>query len=325
MNIRTRQTGWILFVVGLVISIVGIVWVLFQALQGGQPWNPLLADNVVFGQSVPFLLGLGVLIGLAHAVLDEGVRVERRSDGYIRRFNTSTVLNHWVNAIGFLLALGTGAVQYLVGVLDVAAPLPLYVFYRLHYIGAALIILATSSFITHRLLTGDRRILPERGRIFHEIRGLVEELPRSLGVTLASIVGINLRRSPPPTKQFTFYERLVSFPIWAVLIGLILVTGLIKAIRYVYPVPGTVLFWASTLHVAGMILVGAKLLDHLRYVLAPSRWPLFVSMFTGWIPEQYAQEHHPAWYAELQEAHRQRVESPADEEPEPATAQAVDV
>ena len=57
-------------------------------------------------------------------------------------------------------------------------------------------------------------------------------------------------------------------------------TGVIKAMRYVYPIPGDVLYWISAVHVGAGVLLGLKLLDHLRYVLAPSRWPLMVSMAT---------------------------------------------
>jgi cytochrome b subunit of formate dehydrogenase len=131
---NNRQLGWIILGGGLILSITGAVWIVRQGLQGLQPWSPLLSDNVIFAKALPFILGLGILIGLAHALLEKGVDSERWQDGRIRRFNTATIVNHWVNAIGFLLALVTGSVQYLVGVLDVPPPWPLYSFYRLHYI-----------------------------------------------------------------------------------------------------------------------------------------------------------------------------------------------
>ena len=296
---KRKQIGWSVLAVGTIVSIIGAIWLLAQKFQGTQPWGPLLSDNVVFAKSMPFILGLGILAGAAHALLEEGMGLEQRMDGNIRRFSVVTILTHWINAIGFILALVTGSFQYLTGILDVAPPWPLYIFYRLHYIGASLVVFAVSSFVTHRFLIGDRRLLPEQGRVFHELRGLVDELPRFIGVPLAVIVGLNLRRRAPQTGQFAFYEKLVSFPIWGLLLALIIVTGLIKTIRYLYPLPGPVLFWASTLHVASMILLAAKLLDHLRFVLNPSRWPLLVSMFTGGVPEVYIKEHHPAWYKEL--------------------------
>jgi hypothetical protein len=73
----------------------------------------------------------------------------------------------------------------------------------------------------------------------------------------------------------------------------------IKAMRYVYPIPGDVLYWISAVHVGSGVLLGLKLLDHLRYVLARSRWPLMVSMATGWLPLGYVQRFHTAWYNRL--------------------------
>ena len=301
----SRQVGWIVLGGGIILSIIGAVWIVMQGTQGIQPWGPLLSDNVIFAKAMPFILGLGILVGLAHALLEGGPDSERQKDGQVRRFNTTTIVNHWVNAVGFLLALVTGSVQYLVGILDVPPPWPLYIFYRLHFIGASLVVFAVSSFVTHRVMVSDWQLLPKRGNLLHELRGLVDELPRFIGVPLAVIVGLNLRRRPPRTGQFTFYERLVSFPFWSLLLTFLIITGLIKSMRYLYPVSGAVVFWASAIHVASMILLAAKLLDHLRFVLSPSRWQLLVSMFTGRVSENYVKEHHPAWYEELNAAQNQ--------------------
>jgi hypothetical protein len=64
--------------------------------------------------------------------------------------------------------------------------------------------------------------------------------------------------------------------------------------RYVYPIPGDVLYWASAIHVGAMVLLAIKLLDHVRYVVAPSRWSLFVSMLTGWLPGASRPSSEPA-------------------------------
>ena len=106
------------------------------------------------------------------------------------------------------------------------------------------------------------------------LRGLAHELGKPLSTTMGYLLGLDLRRAPPATDQFTFYERTISFPIWVFALGLIIVTGVIKAMRYIYPIPGDILYWTSAVHVGAGVLLGLKLLDHLRYVLAPSRWPL---------------------------------------------------
>ena len=91
-------------------------------------------------------------------------------------------------------------------------------------------------------------------------------------------------------------------------------TGVLKAMRYVYPIPGDLLWWASTLHVASMVLLAAKTLDHLRYAFAPGRWSLLTSMVSGWMPARVIQARHPAWHERI-EAQQAQPESAPDATP----------
>lgn len=294
-----RLASWLAIGAGLALAVGGIGWSVAQAGSGLQPWDPELADNLIFAKSLPLIIGFGVLTGFARA-LAHSRRTEQRADGAIRRFHPATALNHWINALGFLLAMATGSIQYLKGVLDVSAPVPLFWIYRVHFVGASLMVYAAALFVTYRLMVGDHRLLPRRGQWIRHLRGLAHELPRPLGGFLAAGFGLDMRRPPPPADQFTYYEKVVSFPIWTVLLALILITGFLKAMRYLVPIPGEVLWWASALHVGAMVLLAAKFLDHLRYVLGPSRWPLLRSMVTTWIDEQYVRRWHPTWYQAIQ-------------------------
>jgi hypothetical protein len=208
----------------------------------------------------------------------------------------------WLHALaGISLAalIATGGWQYLKGLLDAETPVYMGTVYRIHYIAASVLIFVTAAFVTDWLLRGVRDLTSGKGQGIRTMRGLAHELPGPLGSTLAYLLGLDLRRAAPPTEQFTYYERTISFPLWQLSIGLIILTGVIKAMRYVYPIPGDVLYWVSAVHVGSGVLLGLKLLDHLRYVLAPSRWPLMVSMATGWVPEGYVKRFHPGWYARI--------------------------
>jgi hypothetical protein len=198
-----------------------------------------------------------------------------------------------------MLALVTGAWQYLKGILDVESPVFMPYVYRVHYVGATLLLLAMSTMVTYWLVAGVGGLLPPRGQRVRHLRGLAHELPRPLRGALAVLLGLNMRRPPPPTEQFTYYETTVSFPTWIVLLGLVTLTGVLKAMRYVYPIPGDLLWWASTLHVASMVLLAAKTLDHLRYVFAPGRWSMMTAMVSGWMPLRVVRQQHPAWYEEI--------------------------
>ncbi|HEV8469977.1 MAG TPA: hypothetical protein VGR46_10250 [Candidatus Limnocylindria bacterium] len=270
---------WLLVLAGLAIAAAGAYVSLAQAGSGTQPWDPELSDNFVFMRVLPFVLALGVVVGLFRA---GGWKPTLRRGDEIRRFSPGTVIGHWIATIGFVLALPTGVWQYLGGILDVHLEFPLYLIYRLHYIGAALILFSVANFLAYWWVNGDRSLWVPRGQWRPHLVGFALELPRSLGARLAARLGLDLTQRPRP-GQFTFYETAFSFPTWTFALVLITITGILKAMRYIYPIPGPVLLWASTLHVAAMVLLTLKVLDHLRYTLA--RWPLMVAMAKGWVSE----------------------------------------
>lgn len=282
--------GAILFVVGVVISYV-------EWFSGVQPWGQLLTDNFLFARSLPFTIGLGIALGFWRASgWTWGTAVQ---NGQVRRFAQSTIWLHALAGVALVLLLATGGWQYLKGLLAADSPIYMGTVYRVHYIAASLLIFVSVAFVTDWILRGENALTPIKGQFIRTMRGLAHELPKPLGTTLGYALGLDLRRTPPATDEFTYYERTISFPLWELSVGLIILTGVIKAVRYVYPIPGDVLYWVSAVHVGAGVLLGLKFLDHLRYVLAPSRWPLMVSMATGWIPEAYVQKFHAGWWQRI--------------------------
>jgi cytochrome b subunit of formate dehydrogenase len=287
----------ILLLVGIVLLAVGLGVSYSEWASGNQPWGQLLGDNFLFARSLPFTIGFGIVFGFWRAT---GWRwgTDVRA-GAVRRFAPGTVILHALAAVSLIVLIATGGWQYLKGLLDAESPIYMATVYRIHYLAASLLIFVTVAFVTDWLLRGERSLTLGKGQGVRGLRGLAHELPKPLGSTLAYLLGLDMRRAAPPTEEFTYYERAVSFPAWEVFIGLIIVTGVIKAMRYVYPIPGEVLYWVSAVHVGAGVLLALKLLDHLRYVLVPSRWPLMASMATGWISESYVKAFHAGWYARL--------------------------
>jgi len=286
--------GIVLFIVGIALS-----YVIFFA--GGQPWGQLLGDNFLFARSLPFTIGAGIAIGFWRASGWHWGPDQR--DQKIRRFAPSTVLLHALAGVALLTLIATGGWQYLKGLTAADSPIYMGTVYRVHYIAASLLIFVSVVFVTDWLLRGEKSLTIGSGQFIRTMRGLAHELPRPIGTLIGYGLGLDLRRAPPPTEQFTYYERAISFPLWELSIALIVVTGVIKAMRYAYPiVPGEVLYWVSAIHVGAGVLLGLKLLDHLRYVLAPSRWQLMIAMASGWIPAGYVQRFHAGWYARITSA-----------------------
>src|SRR5919202_2768406 len=287
----------ILLILGVVLLAVGLGVSYTEWASGIQPWGQLLGDNFLFARSLPFTIGLGIVFGLWRATgWHWGPEVRA---GAVRRFAPSTVTLHALAGVSLLALIGTGGWQYLKGLLDAESPIYMATVYRIHYVAASLLIFVTVAFVTDWLLRGERSLTVGKGQLIRSLRGLAHELPGPLGSSLAYLLGLDMRRAAPPTDEFTFYERTISFPTWELAIGLIVLTGVIKAMRYVYPIPGDLLYWVSAIHVGSGVVLGLKLLDHLRYVLAPSRWPLMRAIATGWIPEGYVKAFHPGWYARV--------------------------
>lgn len=283
---------WVVAAVGVVVTAAAVAAIAGQATSGAQPWSSELSDNFLLAKAIPFALGLGVVAGLLRG---RSRPVERRADGAVRRFSAWTVAMHWITAAGVLLALPTGVWQYVGGLVDPVSlplPLPLYAYYRIHYVGALIILFAAAAFVTAWWSTGERALVVPRGGWAAHLRGLAYELGRPAGPALARLLRLDLRPRPPEGGTFSFYEKVVSFPTWTFAIGLITVTGVVKALRYVYPVPGPVLSLSSTLHVAAMVMILLKTLDHLRYTLAD--WRLMVAMATGWLPPPRTRPPEPA-------------------------------
>jgi len=300
------SAGVVLFVVGAAVSLA--IW-----MSGVQPWGQLLGDNFLFARSLPFTIALGIAFGFWRASGWHWGPDRRPADQAIRRFAPSTIWLHALAGVALLALIFTGGWQYLKGLLGADSPLYMGTVYRIHYIAASLLIFASVAFVTDWLLRNERSLTIGKGQFIRTMRGLAHELPKPLGTIIGYGLGLDLRRAPPPTEEFTYYERSISFPLWELTIGLIILTGVIKAMRYIYPIPGDVLYWISAVHVGSGLLLGLKLLDHLRFVLSPSRWPLMGAMATGWIPAGYVQKFHPGWYTRITSA---PVPTPA---PVPAT------
>ena len=78
------------------------------------------------------------------------------------------------------------------------------------------------------------------------------------------------------------------------------VTGLVKALRYLYPFPPTFVAQMSFLHDLFTGLAVIMLAIHLAAVtLAPRNWPLLISMFTTRVSRKHVEKWHPLWLQQL--------------------------
>jgi hypothetical protein len=125
-------------------------------------------------------------------------------------------------------------------------------------------------------------------------------LPKGIRNTFAETFRSFGIRPPKQLGKYLPAEKVLSYLPWAIIIGTMVITGLIKSFRYLYPIPPTFIATVSTLHDLSAYASVIMLVIHLCAVLLiPRHWPLVVSMFTTRIPRQFVEKYHPLWFKDL--------------------------
>lgn len=305
--------GW-----SVAVSVVGAQ----SATQGPlTPESALFQDALLLARAIPFLAALGIVMGIlqARATAKRGSPVVGQE---VIRHDRGTTMAHWLNALGFFIGFGTGAVL----LKWVAAPIDLRTTFALHYIGSGLIIYAVFNHLSQHIISGGYGLIPKRLSV---IRDVVTETLEYAGVfgPERAVFRINwpkairqpiarylraLGLKKPAVDKYVANEQLLSYTVWAVLTILIVGTGLIKALRYVYEMPTPFIGTMTMIHDATAIAIGVMIIIHLLpLTLVPANWPMLKSMFTTKVSLKHVQEHHPLWYQRLMNPRRATAATPA--------------
>jgi formate dehydrogenase subunit gamma len=195
---------------------------------------------------------------------------------YVRRFSRTERVLHWVNALGFLVLLGSGLVLYLPSLAIAVGRRPLVK--DIHFwsgVGwiAALVLVA---------LAGDRRGLLRTAR---ELDAFAPE-------------DVNWLRRRRPSEQGRFNAgQKVNAALTAAFTLLFLASGLLLWLGE----RDTRFRFASTvvLHDGLMFVALALLVGHLYLALIhPATRHALRGMTLGTVREEWASEHHPRWKTE---------------------------
>lgn len=304
----------------LVAAVIGAVLVLPMVGhdQGARTWyrdllggSALYRVDTIFARLLPFIIGGAIAV----ALLERG-RSQRHvaiSGESLRRHELSEVITHWGNAVGVGLCLITATwLRRWFG-----PPFSLETTYVLHFIGAGLIVAAVTHHITFQRVGGGTGLIPKRPA---DLKNAVAEMVSYTGVYrgLRGAFGMQMpapvRRPvqkilrklnlvPDPDGKYLATEKVLSYSLWAILIGIVVITGVIKTFRYAVSMPGGLLHWATYLHDGATIFLIVLLALHVgALVLVPRNWPLLKSMFTTRVSRAYAKAHLPLWVEEEEAA-----------------------
>ncbi len=289
-----------------------------------EPWQPksdLFILNHRFAQAVLFLVAAGIALGIVRALFRR--RYPNLQGDSVQRHSPGVAVAHWVNAVGVILCLISGF-TILPYVRTAVSKLALY---QIHLIGAGLTLVALLAVAVQANLGGSKRqifpraadlqamwleLLAYAGLLGDEgilgFRGL--QWPAAWRRSLERSTGY--RRFHGKNGKYLATEKVLSYPLWALIILVVVATGIIKAVRYIYPVPQVVTEWSTRLHDWSLWAALVMLLVHAgAVVLVRSNWPLLASMFTTRVSAAYARARHALWYAELTAEAEQAAEQAA--------------
>src|SRR4051812_16865103 len=299
----------------LVVAIIGIILVIpmttgdsdardwYRGKVGG---SELYRLNVIFGRLVPLLAGAFIAIALMQRQMKKAREVHTATS--LQRHTWTEVLTHWLNATGVIICIITAAM--LLGWFDW---LSLKTTLLIHFIGAGFIVASVAHHVTYQLVDGGQGLIRwgkrEPMNALAETvsyTGVYRGMPGAFGLQMPQgarrAVQPLLRRFnivPDYSGKYLATEKVISYTGWAILVGVVFVTGLIKSLNYVYGMPGWLRQWSSFLHDGAVYFFIAMLIVHVAALtLVPRNWALLRSMFTTRVSRKYAEEHLPLWAEE---------------------------
>ncbi len=309
---RSKPFALISDLVIVALVVVGAIYLLLSGFyQGGPATDRPLLPLSVDGSRILLVLAFGgIIAGIVLANLRRGRSAVVA--GEVTRYSLYDRLVHWGIAVGFVIDFVT-AIWLLrwVGLESTVDNRPtLFLF---HYIGAGLIVLCGTMFVTQSRLRGQdalfpswRDLSPAIARLFgylgvygqSGVLGL--RLPRSWqGPLAATLADLGIRPAAREGK-FLAVEKVFSFTPLAILALVVVATGLLKSAHYFFTVPQTLLYWTTWLHDLAawgtLIVVGL----HLAAIfLVPRNWGGLRAMLLGRMPFAAVEHEFPAWADEL--------------------------
>ncbi len=230
------------------------------------------------------------------------------SKNMLRRHDRPDIVIHWFNAVCWILLLLTG-----IGLISNDRLNPLGAWYPdalRSLVGGGGNLLLIHEVIGFAWVAGLLLyvLVNPRGALFFlkeiftvkPIRDMTWMLRKMVLMTLGPKVLRPLGQPADLPDQGYYNMGQKAFAQASVLGGLLIVaTGVIMFLAdKAFTAEGTwIVSWAVTLHFVGAGLVFAGLLVHVYMAaISPEERPGFKSMFTGFVPKDYAKHHHKLWY-----------------------------
>jgi len=272
----------VLPVLGLVLAFgLGSLWAVQATRSEG---GGLLFD------SAWWLVFLAPFLGVLAAGLTR--RRDPRIEGdKVLRHNGAARLEHWTHGLGTALLLATGVglgflfVPRLVRDTD-----GVWLMMNLHFVGVAVFLFGTFYYAANTIISAYR---------------FREHLPTgnafSFTVHYGKLLGVKKFTMPPEDKYFESEKMAYILAILAS-VGVIL-SGIVKVLAHLMELPAWLVSAATPVHGVSTIAMLLFFLAHVFFSsVLPMSWPVLRSMFTGYVPREYAEKEHAGWYKRLSDS-----------------------
>lgn len=233
----------------------------------------------------------------------------------IKRHTIAAIFMHWFNAVCwlFLLATGMGLIQNASMALFGGA----WSRWMRTLFGSGETLLSVhitvgsiwaGVFLIYGLFGLRSAVFPFIKEIFtlSPARDLLWLVKKGVQMTLGTGVLKKMGMDPelPDQGFYNVGQKLFAVPslFGGILIG---ISGIVLALSSVWFTNTVWVQWAVLIHFIAVGLVFAGLLIHVYMAsIAPGERPAFTSMFTGTVPEDYAEHHHRLWYLDIKKRER---------------------
>lgn len=336
MREGNRTAAWLgLAIVAIAVAGMALVPYVQSRDQSAVAWlagqiggSTIYSLNEFFARAVPYVLAGAIGIALFQRL--RGVTREKIEGDSVVRHDKSTVASHWLVAVGMILCV----ISAILLVRWFGRPWPLESTYLLHFIGAALVLGTAVHHLVYHGVGGGSGLIPRGTRdlknglaelfgyagVFSKQRAFFGfQLPLSLRRQAQSLVVRKWGIRPAEEDKYPSSEKVFSYAVWFALIAVLTITGTLKALRYIVPIPEDLLRFLTFLHDGSLIWVIVVFFAHVGAVtFPPINWPLLKSMFTTRIAASYVQEHLPLWYRRLTGRRPDAAAAPAGQAAEPS-------
>lgn len=248
-----------------------------------------MQEELWFNAFWPLLIAMPFLGILAAAVSKRTDPVIRK--GKVLRHDGPARLAHWTHAVGTVFLLISGVVlgsRYTPSFVTDSNNTA--VWFNVHFVFAAIFLFGTFYWLANTIISRHRfrEHLPHKNAISSTLN--------HYGALL------KIKGAKMPEEEKYFESERLAFLAALGGAGLMVVTGLIKAVAHLVDLPGTFMNIVTWVHDIGGGLMLLFLLAHLFFgSIIPVAWKAFPSIITGYMKVEDAKHEHPAWMKNISE------------------------